>query len=488
MTIWPLRWPTLSLRLRLTLWYSLTLAVTLWIFAGFLYTSLAQNLADEIDKTLNDRALELNRSIRLDTFIARGGRVRLELPNPDVFATGDTFVQLVTLDGEVIAASANLAQQDLPITPEALAATRDGHALYQTTQVGDTAIRLFDAPIVVAGRSIGMLQVARSLQTYRQSLIRLRAVTIFGGLASVVCSALIGSALARTALRPLERFARTAEEIGEARDFSRRVDYRGPRDELGRLATTFNRMLERLQDAYAGLEAALASQRRFVADASHELRTPLTTIRGNASLLQQVPHMTPADRDDAIAQIVGESERLSRLVQDLLTLARADAGLHLARHPVGLRGIVAEVIRQARFWRDGVLVQAGELGDATVIGDADTLRQLAVILVDNAVKYTPAGGSVTVSLVADEGTAVLEVADTGIGISAEDLPHVFERFYRADRARSAGGTGLGLAIARWIVTEHNGRIDVVSEAGKGTTFIVRLPASITNSYQALTST
>ena len=253
---------------------------------------------------------------------------------------------------------------------------------------------------------------------------------------------------------------------------------------MGRLAATFNDMLDRLQSAYAALqsanrrlEAALESQRRFVADASHELRTPLTTVRGNASLLRRFDALSPEDRQDAVAQIGAEAERMSRLVNDLLMLARADAGQLLERKPVALAPLIDDVAHQARVLAGGKLsVSVLRLGnvDAEVRGDADALRQLLLILVDNAIKYTPAGGSVTLGLRveqtgANQQTARITVIDTGAGIPREDLPHIFERFYRADRARRAGGTGLGLAIGKWIAEAHGGTISVESSPGAGST-------------------
>lgn len=199
-----------------------------------------------------------------------------------------------------------------------------------------------------------------------------------------------------------------------------------------------------MQTANGRLEAALTSQRRFVADASHELRTPLTTIRGNAGLLHRVAQMPEEDRAEALGQILSESERIRRQVGDLLTLARADSGQHIARTPVPLRPIVEDVCRQMRVVADGVQVGLGPVVDVTGVGNGDYFKQFVLILADNAVKYTLVGGRVTLALASEAGLARLSVKDTGMGIAPDDLPHVFQRFYRADRARHTGGTGLGL--------------------------------------------
>jgi signal transduction histidine kinase len=241
-------------------------------------------------------------------------------------------------------------------------------------------------------------------------------------------------------------------------------------------------MLERLEAADGELRAAnsrleqtLEAQRRLVADASHELRTPLTTIRGNASLLRQFPEVTPEDRDAALDQIGQEAERMSRLVHDLLTLARADAGQPLRRQPVALGPLVEDVVAQVRMLADGHPLTVYICQSAEIMGDPDALRQLALILLDNAVKYSPNRGPIHVRLEVDGTEVRLVVADSGIGIAPDDLPHIFERFYRADRGRKAGGTGLGLSIGLWIAEQHHGRIEVTSVLGRGSTFTVRLP-------------
>jgi signal transduction histidine kinase len=298
------------------------------------------------------------------------------------------------------------------------------------------------------------------------------------GAVSLVVAMAAGWLLARAALRPIDRLAQAAQEIGAAQDFGRRVPHRGPRDEVGRLAVTFNEMLGRLQEAYERLNAALAAQRQFVADASHELRTPLTTIRGNIGFLRRVVDMDSADREAALADVASEVERMSRLVNDLLTLAHADAGQHIPKTTVEFAPLVLEVARQARFLTDcGVEVALGQVDEARVEGDPDHLKQLMLILADNAVKYTPAGGRVSLSARRLNGHLRLEVHDSGIGIPSDEQLRIFDRFYRTDPARSTGGAGLGLSIARWIAEEHGGSITVNSEPGRGSLFTVELPAS-----------
>jgi two-component system, OmpR family, sensor kinase len=238
------------------------------------------------------------------------------------------------------------------------------------------------------------------------------------------------------------------------------------------LAATFNEMLGRIEELFR-------VQQRFVADVSHELRSPLTTIRGNLDLLKRGATDDVAARQESLNAIDSESARMQRLVQDLLLLAQADAGVSIQKQLIELDSLLLDVYRHAKLSASGVKVSLGSWDQVQVMGDADRLKQLFINLVDNAIKYTSPGGDVTVSLERDENWARVIVADTGVGIPAEDVPKIFDRFYRVDKARSRekGGTGLGLAICKWIVDVHGGKIDVTSQVGKGTTFTVQLPVS-----------
>ncbi|MGI8476202.1 MAG: HAMP domain-containing sensor histidine kinase [Thermomicrobiales bacterium] len=299
--------------------------------------------------------------------------------------------------------------------------------------------------------------------------------------ALILLAAFIASwSAAGRALRPLKTMAHATDEIGATRDLGRRLPVVRRKDELGRLTTSFNGMLERLQGAQSDLVEALATQRRFVADASHELRTPLTTIRANAGFLLARPDVEPHDREAALQNIAAESDRMGRLVEDLLTLARADAGQRLERGPLDLRPLVHNLVRQAQRLhssRDVRLAEPEEPGPIVVEANDDALRQLLWILIDNAVKQTQRGGRIEIRLAEARGCAALDVRDDGPGIPAQDRERIFERFHQADRARTASGAGLGLAIARWIVDQHGGRIAARDNGGadRGATFTVELP-------------
>jgi signal transduction histidine kinase len=307
-------------------------------------------------------------------------------------------------------------------------------------------------------------------------LTTLRIFLVLGALLSLVAALVATWLVAGRALRPLVTMAGAAEEIGRTQDLSRRLPEHEPDDEVGRLTASFNHMLQQLQDAYSRLQGALAAQRRFVADASHELRTPLTTIRSNAGLMLNREDITAEDRHAALQDIADESERMSRLVQDLLMLARADAGYHLDRAPLDVQPIVQDVYRQAQKLHPTRGLELTDSAAAPINGNSDALKQLVWILVDNAVKFTPEGGHVRMALTSQNGHVHLTVADEGPGIPEADRERIFQRFYQADPARSSDGSGLGLAIAQWIAVEHGGTISA-RNGERGAVFDVELPTS-----------
>ena len=300
-------------------------------------------------------------------------------------------------------------------------------------------------------------------------------------------------------LSAVRRMTHTAHSIKTSRTFQQRVPHQTSlfgRDELAILATTLNEML-------ASLEQVYQQQQRFLADASHELRAPITSIRCNLDLLAKAPDLPAEEAEAALSDARAEADRMGRLVSDLLMLARSDAVAQIEdkvvngykkvmgkRQIVDVDSLLLEVFLQyrpekkhgqegegRREGQEGPRLLLQDITPVRVYGDADQLKQVLVALVDNALKYTPYEGSVALSLATDEGWAIVKISDTGIGIAAEDLPHIFERFYRADRARSRdrGGSGLGLAIVESIVQEHGGVIEVESELGKGSSFMVKLP-------------
>ncbi len=468
----------MSIRLRLALLYAAVLAATLVLSNLVLYGLMVRHFQELADESVASFAHHVASTVQVPAQSpdAAPSLHNLLLPPIEAFAAPGVYVQVLGADGRPIARSGNLIGRDLPVSPQALETAESGRASYDTLQLGSDAVRVYTQaivaqPTVANGRPLGYVQVARSFHEDQATLGSLRLAMLGVGVVALCLAGLVSWAMAGRALSPVATLTHTAQAIALSRGFSRRVPDTSQRDELGELARTFNEMLGSLEEAYA-------AQQRFVADASHELRTPLTAVRGNLELLRTRGGELPLDERTALVGAASdEAERMARLVADLLALARADAGQKLPHRTVELDRVLLDVFQQVRLLARDLKLSLSELDQLAVLGDADQLKQLLLALVDNALKYTPSGGEVTLGLRRDGGMAVVEVRDTGIGIARADLPHVFERFYRADKARSreAGGTGLGLSIARWIAREHGGEIAVESQIGRGSTFTVRLP-------------
>ncbi|MEW8959742.1 ATP-binding protein [Neomoorella humiferrea] len=466
----------MTLRWRLTLLVTFILSIAFLILGSLVYFLMGRYLTGSIDRSLAFRAQEVIGSIKVESSFLR--QQRITLPDVNVFAAPDIFLQIVDREGFIVTRSSNLGRQTLPIRPQTLIQANQGKDFFTTEEIDNYSLRIYNVPLMLGGQTVGILQVARLLNPVKKTLGNLRQVLIFLGLLAVFIATVLGYVLARTALKPIERLTQVAAQIGEGRDLAQRVPYHGPMDEIGRLAATFNAMLGRLQKAYTRLEEAYSAQRRFVADASHELRTPLTTIRGNIDLLRKMKGTDMAIQEEALADIASEAERMSRLINNLLTLARADAGLEIVRQPMDITELLHEVARQAPLLGEAAFIVRGldSISGCQVLGNRDYLKQLLFILLDNAFKYTPGEGKIELTAKIDpKGFLLIRVKDTGIGIAPADLEHIFERFYRADTTRSSSGTGLGLAIAKWIVEQHQGEIKVESRVGEGTVFTVVLP-------------
>jgi heavy metal sensor kinase len=457
------------MRVRLTLWYVSLLAVLLLAGNAFLYLSLSRTLWGELDRLLAVQAQQVVATLDVSEPLPPLN------PAASRLAAG-VVVALYNRTGERLIASD--ARSPLPAVAEAMASAVPGSGTLRTVRLaGGQRWRVLTLPVVQDGRAAAVLQVARSEEDVEATLRHLLYLMALAVPLTLVLAVGGGLALAGRALSPIDRITRTAGQI-EAQDLSRRLGPTERDDEVGRLAATFDGMLDRL-------ELAFRRQRQFTADASHELRTPLALLTSQIDLALERPR--PAEEYRAVLRSVREDAgRLGQLLGELLTLARADAGQEpLEREPLRLDHLAQTVagamapLARAR----GVALRIAASPPAVVAGDQTRLAQLVVNLVDNGLKYTPAGGAVSVAVDRDGPWAVLRVADTGVGIAAEHVPRLFERFYRVDRgrARAAGGTGLGLAICHWIVAAHQGEIAVQSEPGRGSTFAVRLPATGTPS-------
>jgi signal transduction histidine kinase len=463
----------MTIRRKLIVLYSGLLGIVILLFGVGVFTVIRATWIETVDSALRETADQVMTNSKYWAVPEFGPpeRVLIDLPELDVFRASGVMVQVwsIQADGNPKweAASQGIAHYYEPLDPDALNAKE---AYYHNTHKKGIELRVLTAPIVIEGRIFGRIQVAASLQTVNQATSRLIVFMGIGGGTALLASVAFGWWLSNQTLKPIEAITKAADNITTAQDLSTRLTWNGPLDELGRLTVVFNRMLDRLEHLFK-------AQQRLVQDVSHELRTPLTAIRGHFDLIKRY-----GVDSASMEAIQSEAERMSRLVNDLLLLARADYGnLTLDMMEVDLDTVITEVYKEARVLAQErqLQIKMSVIEPIRTTGNSDRLKQLLLNLVSNAIKFTPDGGAITLSLRRIHGMAELQVSDTGIGIQPQDVEHIFDRFYQADSSRArlhvGEGTGLGLAIAKWIAEAHKGTIGVQSTPNVQTTFTVRLP-------------
>jgi two-component system OmpR family sensor kinase len=451
----------MSLTQRLTLLYSILLGGILLIFGAGVFLLVNTVLLSQVDDRL---------AMTADEFIALSGSTSLkQVKFGEIPANIDTDinVQVWGLNDELQDGFGSLGNSGLALDP---ANTRTNRPRFREVESKENLLRVLSVPLGYGGDQVAVMQVAVSLDSIKSARTYLLYVLFVIWLYGVI---IVGFALYLTlgqALHPLKSIVETAEQINRADDLSRRIPVQGfVEGEIGSLIQTFNKTLERL-------EVLFTSQQRFLADVSHELRTPLTVIKGNVDLMRRMKQFDV----ESLSSIDQEAGRLARLVGGLLMLAQAESGnLPLNFYPVELDLLVTEVFQEMHIIAGGkVRVHLNEIDQLQVNGDRDRLKQVLINLVANAIQYTLQDGDVYVSLSRVSDQARIICRDSGPGIPSEDLPHIFERFYRAEKSRTRGkstGFGLGLSITKWIVEHHNGHIEVDSKEGQGTTFAIWLP-------------
>lgn len=453
----------LSLRTKLTAWYFAVLAGTFSLFSVVAYLAMETSIHATVDGELRGRA----RLIRgLMERHAREGLERLphELREHSQLESEGNLFEIADAQGNWIYRSVAAGQKDVP-----LSSAKDGTV--ETLHVQGVPWRMFTTVAVVTGHPY-RIQVAASIENYVEALHRFGWTMVLLAPFLLALASAGGYWMSRRALMPVDRITSTARSIS-GNNLSSRLEVPQTGDELQRLSETLNSMLDRLEKAFRDVI-------QFTADASHELRTPVAIVRTRTELALRKPR-AEADYRETLGQILKEVEGMSYLLDELMFLARTDSGVaSLTRARTDLVESVNNACAQGRTLAETKRVSfTAQIPSEPVWveGDPPSLQRAFLILIDNAVKYTTPGGSVTVSLSSKNGSAVGEVRDTGIGIPAEDLPNIFKRFYRADKARSreSGGAGLGLSIGRWIVEAHGGEIEVHSTPQRGSVFRVKLP-------------
>lgn len=462
-----------SVRARLTLWYTAVLAVVLVTFSGISYVLLDREIRASTDSLLAGTAHELSGAFEDPSQQDRSSELLLD------FRYSDRAIMVFSTAGQIVASShSRLSSAD---RTRIAAFVRSGGLGYATLSGGsdDEELRVFADPIDVVGiRHI--VVVAHDLHDQTERLESARRALFFGIPLALLVAAGGGYVMARKSLAPVTMMSIKARQIG-AETLTERIEVRNERDELGFLATTLNELLQRLQRAFE-------SQRSFMADASHELRTPLAIIQGETDVALLREDRAPAEYRESLAIVRTSARKLTRIVESLFLLARSDAG----RYPIAptrfyLDELIGDCIRAMRSVAggQGVSLDCQTPSELMIVADEALLHRMILNLIDNAVKFTPPGGRVTVAVSTSGDQYIIRVIDTGIGIAEADRTRIFERFYRGERSRgprgatAAGrvstGAGLGLPIARWIAEIHGGRLFLDRCDESGTTFVITLP-------------
>ena len=464
-----------SIRSRLTAWYVTLLAIILILFSVLLNYFLAKRLHESVDNSLTVSA----------TVVATSATMRLgNSPLPGLNQLFEQFMNQGNLNkfyriydgsGNVGSRSKNISASQFPLSQPAYADALEGKNSYETFTVGgQQPIRVITMPILFEGKLINLVQVGTSLEAVQETLRNLK-IFLFTAVPSVlILAALFLRFMARRALKPISRIIDTAREIGQGQELSKRIPVLKIKDELGQLALTFNEMMNRLENSFAQM-------RQFSSDASHELRTPLTVLKGQNELILS-KQRKPEEYQEVISSNLEEINYMSKVLEDLFVLSKSDENqVNLDYKPVDLRALVEEVCKHAEILAEekNIKIIIAFLELIEIQGDEVRLRQMVWNVLQNGIKYTQQGGELKISLQNEVDFALLTIQDTGIGIPEEDLPLIFNRFYRVDKARTRdeGGSGLGLSICRQIAEAHKGKIEVESKLGVGTRFKICLPNS-----------
>ena len=460
----PIRW-------RLTLFNALIMCSILLVLGIALFLLLRESLYSGVEETAQSRAVTASKSIEA------GENLLNDRDDVEQLTADGVFLIVRDDSGAIIDRTTNFSQADEMSDAVWLQAISSGDPEGGAADLSSEAPDyVYAVPVSPSDGSARVVEAAKSYDSVEDALETFITVLAAGGLVALLLSVAGAYLLARAALSPVEAVVAAAREM-TAGDLSRRLPVSHPKDEIGRLTATINALLARLEAAFARREEALSRQRRFAADASHELRTPLTSISGYARMLQEWGLKDPQTAREGVAAIRQEAERMQTLAEALLALTRGDEGAPLDIRAHDLTAVAEEAAQTARTAAKEkvAVVYVAPERPVEALFDRDRLRQAASILLDNAIKYTPEGGEVTLTVHERDGWAGLSVSDTGIGIPEDQLPLVFERFHRADPSRADGGAGLGLSIASQIAESHGGRIEVESVPGEGSTFSLLLP-------------
>jgi heavy metal sensor kinase len=478
-----------SLRFKLTLWYVFILAILLVAFSSLLYLLLAKSLYQNVDNKLRSLAELIASDATSPTSKFGFGKIDQTLEASMSLRPIGKFIQVLDESGRIGKKSENLRNIQLPISLHALKNAALGRITFETNRTfSENPLRIVTFPVSDKNQTMQIVQVASSLEDVEDAINKLLLILCITVPSALILASLGGLFLANQALKPVDQITQTALMI-TSQNLNQRIPPPRVKDEISRLIETFNEMISRLDRSFQQIK-------QFSSDASHELKTPLTILRGEVEVALR-KERTPTEYEKVLQSNLEEIHRMGQIVEDLLFLSRADTGeIRLIRKEMDLSEILRETVSQVALLAAPKRLRIeSHLTEETVpiLGDRLRIRELLLNLIENAIKYTEDGGSIHIQLARSNGVshggterdkttekrdfAEVRVVDTGIGITKEDQERIFDRFFRADKARTReqGGSGLGLSICKWIVDAHQGKISVQSEPGKGSSFIVHLP-------------
>jgi heavy metal sensor kinase len=462
----------LPIRWRLSLLYGGILSLVLVVFSCSVYIYFRNSLQQSIDAKIRSIG-EVISSSMVDTH------------DPNVFGNFERYlenilgrkpkgklIQIIDRSGRIGAKSSDIEAESMSASFGTLERALNGETVYETIEGHQPRLRMITIPIKDTTKVTSIVQVGTSLEDFDETMNRLLIILIAGIPTCVGVTIAVSYFMAKKALKPVDKIRKTAVKIS-SQNFDEYIDVGSRNDELGKLGQTFNEMISRLRDAFQRVN-------QFSADVSHELKTPLTILKGGTEVALR------KDRDASeyrhlLASHLEEIDRMTRIIEDLLLLSKADKGeMQLNLEEIDLKDLIIEVCMDMKIFaeRKQIDLVVDDLQEAKFKGDELKLRRMLWNIVDNGIKYTPSGGRVEISSSRNNGYMNIDVRDTGAGIAEEDIRYIFDRFYRADRARKREtGSGLGLAISKWIAEAHQGTIEVDSRAAFGSHFSVRLPLS-----------
>lgn len=463
---------SLPIKWKLTLWYGGILALILVTFSSGVYIYFQNSLQKSIDTKIKSIAEVLASSMTETHNQSLFGNFERYLENALGKKPKGKFIQIIDASGKIGARLNDLEAEAVPVSFVTLEKALKGEIVYETIESARPRLRMITMPILENKKIISIVQVGSSLEEFEDTMKRLLIIMIVSIITATSGTIVVGYFMAKKTMKPVDQIRRAAVKISSS-NLDERIELKGRKDELGRLAETFNAMISRLKDSFQRIN-------QFSIDVSHELKTPLTILKGETELALR-KERTVEEYRRSLASNLEEIDRMSRIIDDLLLLSKAEVkDIRMNLEKVDLRDLLADVCLNMKLFGEnkGVEIIAKDLEDIRIVGDELKLRRMLTNIVENGIKYGGRGGHVTVSSFKQNGYAYINIQDDGPGIAADDIKYIFDRFYRADRSRKReSGSGLGLSISKWIAEAHKGTIEVESTPSAGSLFRIKLPMS-----------